>query len=355
MYDPAVMAKEHVCSPSVFCSLALALGCATAPPLAESPSVAPPPEDTSRPPQPPTVQPQRPGDATNIPDPDALVGLCQALRDVDTVDFQGNPVERARALDERRDRRRAALAASYVTVIPAAGFSFRTYQMSERRLVLDTDHSLALGDGAELFVSSAAPAPGFALAPDLADQLLAERSAGRMALRLVFRPARSELRKDGCLWLGGGRVVKMEIDIAAAALLDAQGNVLARADGGDLGDPNAGPPVRSPRVSVRKPRGPDGRDLDPPLAAALRPLATAAQLCYENVLLVRPALRGTIVLAVRVGAGGKIEEAHVEMSSLADDAVSACVVSAAKKTSLPGLGQGQRVSAPLQFASADEL
>jgi hypothetical protein len=301
-----------------------------------------------------TVQPSKSGEAASVAGPDALVDLCQALRDEGTVDFQGNPVEKARASAAHAERREMALASSYVTVVPPAGFSFRTYQMSEGRLVLDTDRGLVLGDGAELFVSSRDPSPGFSLSPESADRLLAERGAGRLALRLVFRPARSDLRKDGCMWLGGGRVVKLEIDIAAAALLGRAGDVVARADTGEYGDPGAGLPVRSPKVSVQKPRGPDGQDVPTQAAEWLAPLATAAEDCYHRVLLVRPALRGMLVLAIRVGAGGKVEEARVEMSSLADDAVSACVVAAAKKASLANLGPGQRFSVPLQFASADE-
>jgi hypothetical protein len=354
MYALSVMAIERARFTSVACSLVMAMGCATAPPSApETAPVSPAPDDVSQSPL-PAVRPSRSGEAANIAGPEALVALCQALRDENTIDFPGNPVERARASAAHLERRQTAQASSYVTAIPANGFSFRTYQMGERRLVLDTDRSLVLGDGAELFVPSKEPPPGFQLAPDFADQLLSDRSAGRLALRLVFRPARSQLRSDGCLWLGGGRIVKMEIDILASALLGAEGQVVARSDTGEYGDPAGGLPVRSPKVSVRKPRGADGKDLSAELASALAPLAAAAEPCYHRVLLVRPALRGTLVLAFRVGTGGKVEEARVEMSSLADDAVSTCVVAAARKTSLPGIGHGQHLSVPLQFASADD-
>jgi TonB family protein len=353
MYDPAVMAKGL--STPVFCSLAVAMGCATAQPgPPETAPLAPPPDETSRPPPILTVQPGRSGEATSIAGPDALVGLCQVLRDENAVDFPGNPVERARASASHAERRQAAQAASFVTAIPAAGFSFRTYQMGERRLLLDTDRSLVVADGAELFVPSSDLAPGFSLAPDFAEHLLAERSAGRLALRLVFRPARSQLRKDGCVWMSGGRVVKMEIDIVAAALLGADGEVVARSDGGDYGDPDGGLPVRSPKVTVRKPRGPDGKDLPAELAGAMEPLASAALPCYRRVLLVRPALRGSLVLAIRVATGGKVDEARVEMSSLGDDAVSACVLSAVKKTELAAPVRDQRFSVPLQFSSTDD-
>jgi hypothetical protein len=162
------------------------------------------------------------------------------------------------------------------------------------------------------------------------------------------------LRKDGCLWLSGGHVVKMEIDIVAAALLGADGSVVGRGDTGDYGDPTAGLPVRSPKVTVKKPRDHLGKDVSDAATGAFAPLSNAVLPCYQRVLIVRPALRGTMVLAVRIGNGGKPDETRVEISSLADDAVTACVVAAANKTALSGLGAGQRYSVPLQFGSADD-
>lgn len=296
----------------------------------------------------------KPGEATNIVGADGLVALCESLRDEAGAEFPGNAVEQAKASAAHAEHRQAALAGSYVTVVPAGGFTFRSYQMGERRLVLDTNRSFVLGDGAELFASSRVTPPGFSLEPDLAERLLAERSAGQLALRLVFRPASSELRKDGCLWLSGGHVVKMEIDIVAAALLGADGSVVGRGDTGDYGDPTAGLPVRSPKVTVKKPRDHLGKDVPDAATAAFAPLSSALLPCYQRVLIVRPALRGTLVLAVRVGSGGKLDDARVEISSLGDDAVTACAIAAANKTTLSGLGSGQRYSVPLQFGSAED-
>jgi hypothetical protein len=331
------------------------VGCATAQPTAApNASIPPPPEEFAPRLAPPPAAPSKPGDATNILGSEALVGLCQALRDETTLDFPSNPVEQARASAAHAERRQSAQAATYVTVLPASGFSFRSYQIGEHRLVLDTDHSFVLDDGAELFASSKDSPPGFSLAADLAERLLGERAAGRLGLRLVFRPAHSELRKGSCLWLGGGRVVKLEIDVVAAALLGPDGSVVARGDTGEYADPGAGLPVRSPKVTLKRPRGADGKDVSDATAESLSTLSTAAQPCYQRVLLVRPTLRGTLVLAIRVGAGGKIDEARVEMSSLGDDAVTACVSTAASKTTLLGVSAGQRFSVPLQFAAADE-
>jgi hypothetical protein len=312
------------------------------------------PDDIAPVSPPPILRPSKSGEATTIAGPDALAGLCQALRDETATEFPGSPVDQAKASAVHAERRQAAQGSSYVTVIPASGFAFRSYQVGDHRLVLDTDRSFSLGDGAELFSSSKNAPPGFSLPPDLAERLLGERTAGRLGLRLLFRPARSELRKDACMWLSGGHVVKMEVEFVAAALLGPDGVVLARGDTGDYGDPSAGLPVRSPKVTVKRPRAPDGRDVSETLAEAFSPLSRAAEPCYQRVLLVRPTLRGSVVLAIRAAAGGKVDEARVEMSSLGDDAVTACVAAEAKRATLSGVPAGQRFSVPLHFASADE-
>lgn len=338
----------------VLCILLLLAGCATARSV-QPPDEPPPPLETRAAPMAATIAPSRSSsDAASVSGPDGLTRLCESMRDEASLTFPGNAVEQARAFEARAQRRQAALAGRYVTVIPATGYAFRSYDLGERRLVLDTERSLVLGDGAELFVPSKDPAPGFALGPELADRILAQRADGKVGLRLIFRPASSQLRKDACVWLGGGRVVKLEIEVVGAALVAPDGSVLARADTGEYADSSLATPVRSPKVTLRKPRTADGKDIPASLAAALATLAEKAQPCYERVLIVRPALRGTLVLGIRIGAGGRVEAPHVEMSSLGDDAVTSCVTSSAAKASIAGAGAGQRFSVPLQFGSAED-
>jgi hypothetical protein len=294
------------------------------------------------------------GDASSVSGPDGLVALCESLRDENSVAYAGNAVEQARAIEAHAQRRQAALASRYVAMVPASGFAFRSYELGERRLLLDIERGLALGDGAELFAPSKDPAPGFVLAPDLAERLLGQRSEGKLALRLIFRPAGSQLRKDACMWLGGGRVVKMEIEILGAALMAPDGTVLSRGDTGEYADASSTTPVRSPKVTVNKPRGTDGKEIEAGMARALAALAERALPCYERVLIARPALRGTLVLGIRIGAGGHVETAHVEMSSLGDDTLVSCVATNVAKATVAGTSSGQRFSIPLQFGSAEE-
>jgi len=341
----------------------LVLACATSPsPVAEAPRLEPaePPgaEPASGWPAPPllalpsTARPA--GRKASELGPDALVALCQDLRDEGATHFPGNAVEQAQAAAAHAEQRQAALSTSYVAVVPSGGFAFRDYAMGEHNLVLDTARSFVLGEGAELFVAASDSPPTFPLSPDIALRLLAEHGAGHLVLRLVFRAAPSQIRKDGCMWLSGGHVVKMEVDLIGAALLRPDGEVLVRATNGEYGDSQVDVPVRSPKVRVKKPRTADGRDAGDTVARALAPLANAAESCYQRVLALRPALRGTVVLAIRVAGTGKLDDARVEMSSLGDDAVAACVEAAAGKATLTGVPSG-RFSVPLHFASAEEL
>jgi hypothetical protein len=343
-------------SARVLCLLTFLLGCATAQP-AESPP-APPPAPAGPHPAPlPVATPQPPpgrGEAASVDGAEGLTRLCESLRDEASLTFPGTAVEQARASEAHAQRRQAVLRGNYVTVVPPGGYGFRNYDLGERRLVLDGNRSLVLGEGAELFITSQDEVPGFALGPDLADRLLSQHAAGKVALRLVFRPVSSPLRNDACVWLGGGRVVKLGVEVAAAALVGLDGTVLARADTGDYADGSLGVPVRAPKVTVRTPRTAGGKDVPASQAAAFSVLAARALPCYERVLIVRPDLRGTLVLAIRIGAGGRVEAPHVEMSSLGDDALTSCVSSGATKATISGASAGQRFSVPLQFGSADD-
>jgi hypothetical protein len=349
------MPKGRALESQLLLGLALLAGCATTPP-AEPPDTLPlPPEESPAASIPvPSVAPARSDEASSVNGAAGLVALCESMRDEAGLSFPGNAVQQARAVEAHARRREAALAGRYVTIIPASGFAFRNYDIGSKRLLLDTEGSLVLGDGAELFATSQDPAPGFVLAPDLADRLLTQRAQDKVALRLIFRPVGSELRKDACMWLGGGRVVKMEIEILGAALVAPNGTVLSRGDTGEYADTSSAFPVRSPKVTVNKPRTTDGKDVQAGMASAMRVLAEAAQPCYERVLRARPTLRGTLVLAIRVGPAGRVASVHVEMSSLADDATVHCVVANAAKATIAGASSGQRFSVPLQFASAEE-
>jgi hypothetical protein len=364
------------------CLLGLLAGCASARPSdpvgtspPEVPNASPPPNAANT-----TVDGLGSGDAASVDGFDGLARLCEAMRDEISLRFQGSAVEQARVAEARAQARRAALASRYVTVIPATGYEFRRYEPGEQKLPLDTNHSLLVSDGAELFVSNPAATPGFALDRDRADRIVAERLDGKVALWVIFRPVKTGLRRDTCVSQNGGRMLKLAVEVIDLALLGPDGSVLARSGTGDRAasdrqaadgrtapsapvtrtntakhaESSLGTPVRSPRVIVSKAQGADGRNVPTSLAEALQVLGERARPCYERVLLTHPALRGTLVLDIRIDADERVESSHVEVSLLADDALAGCVADAAHKATILGTRSGQRLSVSLQFGSADD-
>lgn len=362
--------------------LVLLAGCASA--RSSEPVGTSPPEAPNASPSPTaattTVNGLDGGDAVSVDGFDGLARLCEAMRDEVSLRFQGSAVEQARAAEAHAQARRAALAGRYVTVIPATGYEFRRYEPGERKLPLDTNHSLLISDGAELFVSNQNPTPGFAFDRDRANHIVAGRLDGKVALWVIFRPVKTGLRRDTCVSQNGGRMLKLAVETSDLALLGPDGSVLARSGTGEraAGDRQAADgktvpsapvtrtdtakhaesllarPVRSPRVIVSKAQGADGRNVPFGLAEALQVLGERARPCYERALTAHPALRGTLVLDIRIGADQQVESSHVEVSLLADDALAGCVAEAARKATILETRSGQRLSVSLQFGSADD-
>jgi outer membrane biosynthesis protein TonB len=169
-------------------------------------------------------------------------------------------------------------------------------------------------------------------------------------LRVLFRPTYSKLRQQACLWISGGSVVKMEIELEAVALLAPDGSRLAQGDNSPGNDLDA--PVTKPQILVRRPRTASGGDVPDALARASTELGPLLLPCYRKALEMRPSLRGTLVLGIKVGPDGSVEESHMELSSLGDEALAACAAAKAGKAKLTA-GPG-RMSVTVVFGSRDD-
>jgi hypothetical protein len=235
-------------------------------------------------------------------------------------------------------------------MVPAHGFALANYELGERRLLLDTSRGFGLAENAELLTNLETGAIGFRLSPEAADHILVERAAGKLFLRVVFRPTYSKLRQQSCLWISGGGVVKMEIDVEAVALLAPDGSRLAQ------GDNNPGPdldtPVKKPQVVIKRPRSATGGDVPDALAKASAELGPLLLPCYRKALEMRPSLRGTLVLGIKLGPDGSVEESRMELSSLGDEALAACAAAKVGKAKLAA-GSG-RLSVTVVFGSRDD-
>jgi hypothetical protein len=327
------------------CASLVLTGCATAPP---APPAEPTPISVSGGAR--SAQPAPRGGSSDVGGAAGVAGLCDALRDADDVEYAGNEVQRARAR-EAQDRRRAdAAEGTYAVQVPGTGFAFRGYDLEGRQLELDTARSLTLADGVELVATNRDRPLAVELNPDAAEKLLKEHAGGRVGLKVIFRPARSELRKDACLRLSGGAIVKLPVEVLAFALIGPGGTPLARGQMPDYVDES---PVASPEVSVGKPRSSEGREVSEAVTTATRSLGPALLPCYQKALQARPNLRGTLVLELRVTSDGRVESPRMQMSSLGDEALVACAVQRAARTKLAG-GAAGHLSLPVTFHSKDD-
>jgi hypothetical protein len=283
---------------------------------------------------------------------DGVARLCEALRDEDSIDFDGNEIERARTRQEHEQQRERAAVASYAIQIPPGGYAFRGYDIDSHRLAIDTGRNFVVADGVELVATDPRAVLAFDLPAAVAERTLRSHAARELALQLVVRPVSSDLRRDGCVRLSGGRVVKLPVDVLAYTLISPTGAAIARGQSPDYVDDA---PVTTPAVSVGRPRGHQGQDVSEAVASAARGLGPTLLPCYEKALQARPNLRGTLVLDVRVLADGHIDSPRMQVSSLGDETLVACAVARAAHAKLAGVSGATRLSLPVSFGAKNEL
>jgi hypothetical protein len=324
--------------------LLLVGGCATMPPPV-------PPDPTPLSPPSTAVSPTaglsgRPGGGRReLGGPDGVTRLCESLRDEDGLTFTGTDEQQQEARDDHERARLEAAEAVYSVRVPPGGFDFRTYNPEDKQLTLDTGRNFVVADGVELVAADPQIPLAFTLAPAAADAMVKGRAG--LSLDLVFRPVRSDLRKDGCVRLSGGRVVKLPIEALAYTLLGGGARAVARGHSPDYVDDS---PVVGPQVKVGKPRAEQGQAVSD---AAVQALGPALLPCYTKALEKRPNLRGTLILDVRVGSDGRIESPRMQVSSLGDEALVACALSRANHAHLPGVGAA-RLSLPVSFGGKND-
>jgi hypothetical protein len=323
-------------------SMALGLvACATAPTPVEAPAPQPAPAAA-------TAPTRTRGGARLLAGADGVAQLCEELRDEDAIPFEGNDVARARARAEHERRRLEASEDTYSVEIPASGFAFRGYDLGDRRLNVDTGRNFVLADGVELVTSDREAPLGFQLSPEAAEAAIDGRPQ-RPALRLTFRPARSQLHRDTCVRLSGGRVVKLPVDVQAYTLVGAHDTTVAH---GRVGDSPDDTPVATPHVSIAPARGNEVPDAV--ASAANKSLAPALLPCYRKALESRPTLRGTLVLELRVLPDGQVESPRMQMSSLGDETLVACSLAKAAHAHLAGVSSSARISLPVLFGAKED-
>lgn len=291
---------------------------------------------------------------TNLPGPSGVVDLCDSLRAEDRMTFAGNAVAQARARDEHRKLRLSAAGANYAIDVPAAGFSFKGYDLPNQRLLIDTERGFVVGDGVQIAGSVPDGEMDFEAAPDPADAMLKAHAGKHLVLRLVFRPGKSQMTSSPCVRPAGGGIAKLHAQVLAFDLVRPDGSVAARGETSDYADAAAtATRVGEPAVTVRRPSA-DAGDVPEDLIAAVQVLGPPLLPCYQKALAGRPGLRGTLVIDLRAAADGSIQQPKMQVSSLGDDAMVDCVLARLGRAKLPRRPGSLRISIPIGFGGRGE-
>ncbi|MBI5482515.1 MAG: AgmX/PglI C-terminal domain-containing protein [Deltaproteobacteria bacterium] len=286
-----------------------------------------------------------------------LKRVCETVRPDGQVKFTGNEVERGKARAEYRKRRVAALERFYLVTVPSIGFSFREYDVSEKKLTLETRKVLPLADGVELAFAAGDDEPEIAaaLGPQPAEQVVLLRGKGKLGLRLTFRLDPGQAG-DPCTRSPTRKVVKAAVDPLAFELVELAKveKTLYRGELPGYTEALQGSvPVKGPKVRLGKPSAGQGEP-PAPLIAALRGLEPALLQCYRQGLENNARLRGAIVVGFKLDAGGRVTHASAEINSLGDDEVTACAVARVRAHRFARGVKPGRVSVPVYFQSQDD-
>jgi TonB family protein len=283
--------------------------------------------------------------------------VCEAVQPDARVKFSGNEVERGKARAEHRKRRTAALERFYLVTVPSTGFSFREYDVTEKKLTLETRKALALAEAVDLAFAGGDDEPEIAaaVAPQPAENVVLLRVKGKLGLRLTFRldPGQSG---DPCTRFPTRKAIKVAVDPLAFELVEAakvermlyRGELLGYAEALQGSVPVKGPKVRFGKPSVAQGEPPA------PLVAALSSLEPGLLQCYRQGLENNARLRGAIVVGFKVDAGGRVTHAGAEINSLGDDDVTNCALARVRAHRFVKAARPGRVSVPIYFQSQDD-
>jgi hypothetical protein len=106
-------------------------------------------------------------------------------------------------------------------------------------------------------------------------------------------------------------------------------------------------------VSVGKPSRDDRGELPAAVTGAADRLTPDLLACYRTSLARKPELRGTLVVGAELAADGRLESPRMEVSSVSDDGLVACVLERLARSRLAASPGAMRVSIPIRFGDAE--
>ncbi len=281
-----------------------------------------------------------------------LVALCDALGDEGSATFSGNEVEQARARERHRSHRIEAVSSRYQIDIGTDGYRFGDYDLSEKRVVV-ANRSFVVGGGSEIYAADNVTL-AFPLGAEAAERALKLHDEGTLTLRLVFRPAPSDMRNELCLRLGGG-IAKLAAEIQAAYLVGVNGATLAVFETQEFAQVMSSvSPVAQPAVAIDAVMGDDGAEVPAAVSAGARALEPDLLTCYRETLAARPNVRGKVVVRADLTKDGVLSGARMEVSSVGDEALVACTIKRVNGARLAATPKPRAVFVPINFGSGTE-
>lgn len=262
--------------------------------------------------------------------------VCLATRPAERVLFTGDEVAKAEDKATYGAAREAAMQRLYRARIAADGFRLGEYRTRDGALLLDLTRSLRSLHGALQVSLPSTSDVAFPLTPEAAKGALGAAKAGTATVDAYF-----ELDDETGIVCAGNLaagVFNVQAVPVAFELRDGVGQLLARTEtpladkhrailGGYSGIPTA------VVGQVTAPGDIDARAL----LKRLEGIGDPVRRCYARRLEERPNTAGTLILAVEVGADGKVGSIELTADAVGDEPARACVEDAVKAVRFNGI------------------
>jgi hypothetical protein len=284
----------------------------------------------------------------------SLYRACLDARDPDRMPLGGDSFSRGRARAEQRRVRERIVGALLEVEVPANAFAFEEYDFDGESLSVDTERNLRLWGGRIDLFPSGGDALAFPLAPDRARDVVERHRRREVKLRIGFLLGHDDPDADPCLLRPGVPPI-VKADVAYMELADVAGHVLAREDTARLADAHTlAPDTSGAAASVRVTVAPPTITGDRAVAAAVE--ADFAGGASERLAAaIQPCVRadgpvGTVVVDLAL-EGGHASDVRIEVDSLHEDTMSACIRDAVAAWAFPAAGHHARarVSVPVMI------
>jgi hypothetical protein len=255
--------------------------------------------------------------------------VCLGLRPVERVSFTGSPDRIAKARDAYRVERDRLRQTTFSVEIPWGTFVVSSWDPEQKRVTVSTEKPFRALAGALSLVDPDLDELQFEAVEEAHGPLQAGLSKGTLSLLLTFKPAEED--ESPCV-ASKAEAFTLLMDLTAAELR-AAGKPVARATG--EGFEPAARTSGKPTVTLRRAPVADAAANTPAALKSVEKVKPALEQCYRDALAKRPALDGSLILALAMGASGKVEAKEVMADSLQDAATLECIKAALAQARLP--------------------